>query len=170
MRVKALAALLVTAALLLSSCSTDGQAAEDAAAAPAANAEVADLAFTSETLDGGTFEGESLAGKPAVLWFWAPWCPTCRAQAGGVSTLAKEYDGEVAVVGVGGLSAPQDIRDFAGQVDGPLHLIDPEGEIWKHFGVQAQSTYLVIDADGHVVADGYMDDAVLADRVSELVG
>jgi hypothetical protein len=29
------------------------------------------LKFTAGTMDGGEFSGESLAGKPAVLWFWA---------------------------------------------------------------------------------------------------
>lgn len=168
MHVKAFAALLVSAALLLGACSADGQAAQGTGAP--ASAEVADLAFTSETLDGGTFDGEQLAGEPAVLWFWAPWCPTCRAQAGGVSALAQKYDGEVAVVGVGGLDAAQDIRGFADRVEGVTHLVDPEGAVWKHFGVRAQSSYVVIDGEGRIVADGYMDDSVLADRVAELVG
>jgi thiol-disulfide isomerase/thioredoxin len=105
-----------------------------------------------------------------VLWFWAPWCPTCRAQGPGVSSLAEKYDGQVNVLGVGGLGDVIDIRDYAAQVQGPLHLIDPDGTVWRHFGVTAQSTYVVLDADGDVVADGYLDDHVLADTVAELVG
>lgn len=31
------------------------------------------LAFSATTLDGGTFEGATLAGRDVVLWFWAPW-------------------------------------------------------------------------------------------------
>jgi hypothetical protein len=48
--------------------------------------------------------------------------------------------------------------------------MDPQGALWRHFGVTAQSTYVVLDADGEVVADGYLDDHVLADKVAELVG
>ncbi|MFP5253797.1 MAG: redoxin family protein [Actinomycetes bacterium] len=135
-----------------------------AAAAPAV------LRFESETIDGSSFDGRSLAGKPTVFWFWAPWCPTCRAQAPGVSRIAEEYGGRVNVVGVGGLSDAGDIRDFATQVDGPLHLVDEDGALWRHFGVTAQSTYLVLDADGAIVADGYLDDHVLAAQVDELAG
>jgi hypothetical protein len=31
------------------------------------------LNFTGTTLSGAPFDGASLQGKPAVLWFWTPW-------------------------------------------------------------------------------------------------
>lgn len=136
----------------------------------ASTPDATDLDFSATLLDGGSFEGTSLAGRPTVLWFWAPWCATCRAQAPGVSSLARTYAGTVNVVGVGGLADEGDIRDFAQQVDGPTHLVDPEGSVWRHLGVTAQSTYLVLDADGRVVEEGYLDDQVLADRVADLAG
>lgn len=37
-----------------------------------ATASAADLNFTGTTLSGGTFNGSSLQGRPAVLWFWTP--------------------------------------------------------------------------------------------------
>ena len=61
------------------------------------------LDFSAETVAGDAFKGASLAGKPAVLWFWAPWCPTCRGQIDGVSALVDEYGDKVAFVGVGSL-------------------------------------------------------------------
>ncbi len=42
--------------------------------------------------------------------------------------------------------------------------------MWRHFGVVEQSTYVVLDADGEVVSEGYLDDAELADMVSDLAG
>jgi thiol-disulfide isomerase/thioredoxin len=48
------------------------------------------LNFTARTVTGATFDGRRLSGKPVVLWFWAPWCPTCRAQAGWVSTRRRQ--------------------------------------------------------------------------------
>lgn len=161
-------AVLVLAALLLTGCGTS--TGTSVSTGSATDADGRQLAFSGETLDGASFDGAELAGQPAVLWFWAPWCPTCRAQAAGVSGLAEKYAGEVSVVGVGGLAEVDDIRDYARQVDGPLHLIDPDGAVWRHFGVTAQSTYVVLDADGAVVAEGYLDDQVLADKVAELAG
>lgn len=41
-----------------------------AVAAPGASA--GQLGFTASTVDGASFDASTLAGKPAVLWFWAP--------------------------------------------------------------------------------------------------
>lgn len=168
MRFRAMPALLLGAVLLLSGCGSSGEQAADTPTA-GSSSDTASLAFTSKTLDGSSFDGAQLAGKPAVLWFWAPWCPTCRAQAPAVSSLAEKHGAEVSILGVGGLADVSDIRDYAQEVDGPIHLIDPDGAVWRHFGVTAQSTYVVLDADGGVVVEGYLDDSVLAAKVAELV-
>lgn len=128
----------------------------------------ADYDFAATTLDGDRFEGTSLEGQPAVLWFWAPWCPTCMAQAPHLSKLAERYEGEVAVVGVGGLDSEAAIREVAEQIPHVTHLVDDEGAVWKHFGVTAQSTYTVIGADGEIKAERYLDDDELASLVDQL--
>ena len=79
------------------------------------------LKFTGTTVDGKPFDGASLTGKPVLLWFWAPWCPTCRSQTADVQAVARDYAGRVAVVGVGSLSeddAPS--RRFAAEASGPV--------------------------------------------------
>ncbi len=129
------------------------------------------LDFAARTVDGQSFEGSSLAGKPTVLWFWAPWCPTCRAQIPGVGELAKKHGDAVNVVGVGSLDDQKAIAGFADQVAPEVvQLADPDGAVWRHFGVTAQSTYVVLDENGEQVADGYLDDAELADLVDQLAG
>ncbi|SDJ77596.1 AhpC/TSA family protein [Nonomuraea maritima] len=75
------------------------------AAAPAA------LRFTTRTLDGQTFRGESLAGRPIAFWFWAPWCPKCRAEAPTVKAAAAQH-GDVAFVGVAGLDTEAAMKEF----------------------------------------------------------
>lgn len=167
MRVRAMMGLLLGAVLLVSGCAqsrdTSNAASGDSGSTAAA------FAFTAKALDGSAFDGRSLAGKPTVFWFWAPWCPTCRAQAGSVTTIATDYAGRVNVVGVGGLSEAADIREFARAVDGPTHLVDVEGAVWTHFGVTAQSTFVLLDARGAVVVQGYLDNAELSARVADLV-
>jgi thiol-disulfide isomerase/thioredoxin len=129
------------------------------------------LDFTAETLGGERFAGADLAGKPTVLWFWAPWCPTCRAQVAGVGDLAADHGADVNVVGVGALDEREAIEEFAADVSSDVTLLaDPEGSVWRHFEVTAQSTYVVLDAKGDPVASGYLDDAELADLVADLVG
>ena len=168
-----LSGLVVLLVLALAGCGT-GTTTSGATAggegADTAAAGTADLSFSASTLEGEAFEGASLEGTPTVLWFWAPWCPTCRGQISTVSGLGQEYDGRVNVVGVGGLDTQGAIEGLAGEIDHVTHLVDDEGEVWKHFGVTAQSTYVVIDADGAIVHEGYLDNGALEDLVASLAG
>jgi len=162
----ALAAALV---LVLAGCGTQEAPSREPGSDVIGTGKVADLDFTGTTVEGSPFDGSSLEGKPAVLWFWAPWCPTCRAQSSNVSDLAQEYDGQVAVVGVGGLDSAEAIEELATQIPHVTHLVDDRGQVWQHFRVTAQSTYTVIDAEGEIITEGYLDDAELNDLVAQLV-
>lgn len=128
------------------------------------------LDFTAQTVSGEAFSGASLAGKPVVVWFWAPWCPTCRGQAPNVQALAETYGDTVSFVGVGSLDKSDAIADFATSVPGFPQLTDSDGAVWRHFGVTAQSTYLVLDSSGTTMASGYVSDDKLASLVADLAG
>ena len=166
------AVMAVLTLVVLAGCSAAAERVGEPAShgsSPKAAAVASTLDFTAPTAGGGTFRGRQLAGKPALLWFWAPWCPTCRAQQPGVRELAETHRGELAVVGVGGLDSSNAIREYARQAGGFPHLVDEQGAVWRHFGVTAQSTFVLLDADADVAARGYMDDAQLAARVTDLV-
>ena len=77
------------------------------------------MQFTGTTLSGASFNGSSLAGKPAVLWFWTPWCPFCNAEAPSVSQVAAANP-KVTFVGV---AARSDVADMQGFVSKYLSLI-----------------------------------------------
>ena len=169
------AALLAILFFLLSACGSTAGSPDVESASGTSNGGAAagakDLGFTSTTVAGASFDGESLAGKPTVFWFWAPWCSACRGQIGGVSALAEKHEDAVNVVGVGGLDDTAAIADFAEEVSSKVTMLsDDKGSVWRHFGVKAQSTYLVLDASGEQVASGYLDDAELAEVVDDLVG
>jgi peroxiredoxin len=138
--------------------------------APARSGVPQSLNFTATTLDGAAFDGATLAGKPVVLWFWAPWCPTCARQARGVKTAAEQLAGRVAVVGVGGLDEPAAMRRFVGEwrLQAVPQLADEPGVVWKKFGVTAQSTFVFLDATGAVVFKGVLDGDDVAGRAGKL--
>lgn len=132
-----------------------------------------DLSFTVPTVDGGELEGTSLAGKPAVLWFWAPWCVTCVAEAPHVSALADDYAGRATVVGVAGLDdSIENMQRFIDltEADNFPHVADPEGVLWQRFGITAQSSFVLLDEHGVVDQRGLLDPTELPDRLDRLVG
>lgn len=191
-------AVAVTAALLaaVAGCGTgssDGAAAETTppAASPAPTEQPSEpgpsaggdgeteadvpeaLKFTATTVDGEAFDGKTLAGKPTVLWFWAPWCPKCKAQAAETAKVAAAHAGEVNVVGVAGLDTNAAMKDFVTDTKtGSFpHLSDENGEVWKKFEVTEQSRYVVLDKSGTTVYEGVLPGGEgLAEKVAGLTG
>lgn len=107
------------------------------------------LRFTAQTLDGKTFQGESLAGRPTVFWFWAPWCPKCLSDAPAVKAAAAQH-ADVAFVGVAGLDTEAAMKEFVRRTEtGALvHLSDAAGAVWTKLGVSQQSTFVFMKPDG----------------------
>lgn len=129
------------------------------------------LDFTATTVSGDPFEGASLAGRPALLWFWAPWCPTCRSQVPQVQGIAEQYGEDVAVIGVGSLDSAEAIAEFAEGVGGVTHLEDIDGALYRRFGIAEQSSFVLLDADGEVAFEtGYGGSQDLAAEVADVVG
>ncbi len=128
------------------------------------------LTFTARTVGGAEFNGATLAGRPTVLWFWAPWCSTCAGQAKGVKTTAEQLTGKVNVVGVGGLDDEAAMRRFISQwkLDAVPHLSDQAGTVWKKFAVTSQSTFVLLDSRGTVVHKGVLKGDDLLGRAGAL--
>ncbi|WP_455361580.1 redoxin family protein [Streptomyces sp. SYSU K21746] len=196
MRARTLLPAVLTAALLTATgCGTDGGsdsagdpgAASSKASSPAqqttpsdagetgtAGAEVPEaLKFTGTTVDGKPFDGKTLAGKPTVLWFWAPWCPKCRAQASETAKVAADYAGKANVIGVAGLDKNAAMKNFVSETKTGAfpHLSDEAGDVWKRFEVTEQSRYVILDKDGKTVYEGVLPGGEgLAEKVAGLTG
>jgi thiol-disulfide isomerase/thioredoxin len=112
------------------------------------SASAADLNFTGTTLSGAPFNGSSLQGKPAVMWFWTPWCPFCNAEAPSVSAVAAANPGVTFV----GVSTRADVASMQGFVSkynlNFTNLNDADGSIWARFNVPWQPAYVFLSPDG----------------------
>jgi thiol-disulfide isomerase/thioredoxin len=118
--------------------------------AEAPNAKAADdrLQFTATALSGAPFNGASLQGKPAVLWFWTPWCPFCNAEAPGVSQVAAANHG-VTFVGVAAHSDVGAMQNFVSKYNlNFTNLNDADGSIWARYDVPWQPAYVFYRSDG----------------------
>ena len=112
--------------------------------------------FTGTTVDGKAFSGASLAGRPTVLWFWAPWCPTCLQQAPGVREAFGRYSAKMNFLGVAGLDTAANMPAFVqlAKLGTMRSVADPGGVIWKRFKIKEQSYFVVLDASGTEVYRG----------------
>ncbi|MFE0036966.1 redoxin domain-containing protein [Streptomyces sp. NPDC059015] len=131
------------------------------------------LDFTATTVDGKPFDAKTLAGRPTVLWFWAPWCPKCKAQAAETAKVAADYQGKANVVGVAGLDTNAAMKGFVSDTatDSLPHLSDEKGEVWKRFKVTEQSRYVILDKEGTTVFEGVLPGGKgLAEKVAGLIG
>ncbi|MGB8390169.1 protein disulfide oxidoreductase [Mycobacterium sp.] len=106
------------------------------------------LQFTGTTLSGAPFNGASLQGKPAVLWFWTPWCPFCNAEAPGVSQVAAANP-DVSFVGIAAHSDVGAMQSFVSKHHlNFTNLNDADGSIWARYHVPWQPAYVFYRADG----------------------
>ena len=118
------------------------------AEAPHAKAADDRLQFAATTLSGAPFNGASLQGRPAVLWFWTPWCPFCNAEAPGVSQVAAANPG-VAFVGIAAHSDVGAMQNFVSKYNLNFpNLNDTDGSIWARYNVPWQPAYVFYRADG----------------------
>jgi peroxiredoxin len=130
------------------------------------------LNFTGTTLSGSPFNGASLQGKAAVLWFWAAWCPFCNAEAPGVSQVAASNP-KVTFVGVASRSDVGAMEGFVSRYGlNFTNLNDADGSIWARYGVPWQPAYVFYKSDGSSTFVNNplaaMSHQELADRVAAL--
>ena len=115
--------------------------------APTARADE-QLNFTGTTLSGAQFNGASLQGKPAVMWFWTPWCPFCNQEAPNVSAVAAANP-KVTFVGVAARSDVGQMENFVSKYNlNFTNLNDADGSIWARFNVPWQPAYVFLRPDG----------------------
>lgn len=107
------------------------------------------------TISGQPFTLDSLKGKPAVVHFWATWCPVCNLEQGMIDSLAKDYP----VITVAMQSGEdKEVRAYLKEqgVDYPV-VNDPQGSIARRYGVSGVPASFVLDSKGEVrfVTRGY---------------
>ncbi|MFI9406933.1 TlpA family protein disulfide reductase [Nocardia sp. NPDC052316] len=167
--------LLLAAAVLLTGCSgsqdnTSSSTVPGSSVTSTSGASPPEpLRFSAPTVDGGEVHGASLVGKPVVLWFWTPSCPTCRREAAGVAEAARGNP-DVRFVGVAGGDQLPAMRDFVAKYGLPFpNIADLDGAVWQRFEVTAVPSFVSISK--YTEADtvpGTLSEPELAARIATL--
>ncbi len=149
---RALAAILLAGALLLTACSAsgaDGSIVIDADPAPTPET------GSFPTLGADEFEAvlAGLEGKPFIVNIWASWCGPCRTETPLLARASVEYAGRVTFVGVASRDIRQDSLDFIDEYGLTyLNVSDRQGEIRRWMGLRGFPTTFFFDADGNLRA------------------
>ncbi len=111
--------------------------------------------FAGTTIQGKHFDLHSLRGQPAMVHFWATWCPICALEQGSIDGLAKD----VPFISVAMQSgSDKEVTAFLQQegLDFPV-VNDPDGTLSGRYGVSGVPATFVLDKDGQVrfVTRGY---------------
>jgi thiol-disulfide isomerase/thioredoxin len=137
--------------------------------APAATSGAAP-AFTLTGTDGSQVTLASLAGRPAVINFWASYCPPCRAEMPLLESRVGQQAGARLVLVDEGDSG-QSARDFLASlaIKQPA-LLDSSLGVGHAYGAIALPTTVFVRADGTIAARhiGQLDDGVLAAELATL--
>lgn len=138
--------------------------------APSSDAGGQAPAFKLTGTDGRQVTIASLAGKPAVINFWASYCPPCRAEMPLLQRLVGQRAG-VQLVLVDEGDSSQAARSFLGSVGiSQAALLDSDLAVGHEYGAIALPTTVFVRSDGTILARhiGQLDEGVLAAQLTTL--
>ncbi len=104
-------------------------------------------------LEGRNWSTDDLTGRPAVIYFFAPWCKVCAASTPQLRWFHRWRGDHVTVLLVGlDWTSQGELREYASRhaVSMPVLVgLASTGANWK---VRGYPTYYVLDARGHIAA------------------
>ena len=106
--------------------------------------------LTGTTLDGQAFDLADTRGKPAVINFFAWWCPPCNEEAPDLVAFSEAHP-EIAVVGVAiDDERPRRRPSWTSTASRTLWCSTPRAAPGRDWGVTGIPTTFFLDAEGAV--------------------
>lgn len=91
--------------------------------------------------------------KPVLLYFFATWCPTCRAELQHMMQIYPEFASEVLfyVVGQDPTETLKELESIREERGYPWPVAEPVGDMLIDLWVLQESTKIAFDGDGVIV-------------------
>lgn len=106
------------------------------------------------TLDGKTIKSSDLKGKPLLISFWAPDCPSCIEEIPELISLHEQFkdQGLIIIAVAMHYSPPDQIVNFIHNKKIPyISVLDPNAEISNILGnIQLTPTTFIVDRSGKI--------------------
>jgi len=109
--------------------------------------------FTLRQVDGSrTVTLSQLKGKPALVVFWATWCPPCRREIPVLKDITTKYQPkglQVLAVAVDYRESQEQVLQFQKTNDLPYTVLwDAQSTVSDHYGVSGIPTLVLVDPSG----------------------
>jgi len=104
--------------------------------------------FHGTATNGQSVNLQNLRGKPALVYFWATWCPVCKLQNGSVAAISNEHEVITIAMNSGSNS---EIEAFLKEKKLNFTVLaDDSGIISSQYGVTGVPSSFIIDPAGNI--------------------
>ncbi len=102
-----------------------------------------------------------VAGKIALVDFWASWCRPCRGEIPNIANIYKKYGDKVAVISLNVWDKPESQEEAIKELNmNWIQLTDPTRNATEAYGVNGIPQIMLIGADGTILARDLREDAI----------
>ena len=110
-------------------------------------------ALVGTTLAGQPYDLGDAEARPALVYFFAPWCRVCALSSGNLNRLRRWRDTEdIEIVAVAlDWDSAEDVRDYVERHDLNVKVVLGDVNVARAWQIQAFPSYYVLDDEHRVV-------------------
>jgi len=122
--------------------------------------------------EGTEHSTDSASGSPTVVFYMATWCSSCKSMTTEMAQVHEEHASQgvdVFSVAVDPGEGDEDLESWKAEYDQPWpHGVDEGSQMQRAYGVDSQSSVVVLDAEGSLV-EGWGYGEATAEDVSQAI-
>jgi peroxiredoxin len=105
------------------------------------------------TLAGQLYDLEEARAKPALVYFFAPWCGICAASSGNLNRLRRWRDtDEIEIVAVAlDWGGAHEVREYVERHDLDVTVVLGDANVARQWQIQAFPSYYVLNREHQIV-------------------
>ncbi|MDJ0812758.1 MAG: redoxin domain-containing protein [Woeseiaceae bacterium] len=105
------------------------------------------------TLAGEVYDLGDAAARPAMVYFFAPWCRICALSSGNLNRLRRWRDPEdIEIVAVAlDWGAAQEVRDYVERHDLNVTVVLGDATVSRQWQIRGFPSYYVLDSEHRIV-------------------
>ena len=102
-----------------------------------------------ELIDGKPFTLTAKPAHPVLVYFWATWCPVCRAEQSSIEAIAHDNPNVITVAMQSG-GRDEVVKHLREQGLSFPVVNDPDGRVSAAWGVHAVPASFIVDTSGRI--------------------